>query len=182
VTNYARNEVVRVNPLEFPAVQAWSGLSPEPVELGRVEIRLLKRKSRSAIYRLGGVGPEGAVIAKWCRQAAPAAERTIYEEVLPHLPVTALRCYGSVEEGDGRFCWLFLEDAGGQEYSPQREEQRVLAAGGLGLLHTSASRLATAAPADRGPGHYPGHLHSARAAILGNLSNGALSADDRCWP
>jgi hypothetical protein len=179
-TKYARNEIVPGNPLEFPAVQAWSVLWAEPVEPGRVEIRLLKRKSRSAIYRLAGVGPGGAVIAKWYQRPAAAAERTIYEEVLPRLPVTALRCYGSVEDGDGRFCWLFLEDAGGQEYSPQCQEQRVLAAGWLGLLHTSASCLAAAARLpDRGPCHYLGHLRSARATILGNLSNAALSADDR---
>jgi hypothetical protein len=180
MAKHARNEIVRVNPLEFPAVKAWSELRAEPVEPGRVEIRLLKRKSRSAIYRLAGVGPQGSVIAKWCRQADAAAERTIYEEVLQHLPVTALRCYGSVGEANGRFCWLFLEDGGGQEYSPQCAEQRVLAAGWLGRLHTAATRVAAAARLpDRGPDHYRGHLRSARAAILGNLANGALSAEDR---
>ena len=166
VTKDARNEVVRGNPLEFPAVQAWR--------------QLRKRKSRSAIYRLAGVGPRGSVIAKWCRPATAAVERAVYEEVLPHLPLTALRCYGSFEEDDGKFCWLFLEDGGGQEYSPEREEHRVLAAGWLGLLHTSATRVAAAARLpDRGPGHYLDHLRSARAAILGNLTNGALSAEDR---
>jgi Phosphotransferase enzyme family len=180
VTKYAVNEVVRGDPLEFPAVKAWRELSAEPVGPGRVEIRLLKRKSRSAIYRLAGVGPRGSVIAKRCRPAAAAAERAVYEGVLAHLPVTALRCYGSVGEGDASFCWLFLEDGGGEEYSPQREEHRVLAAGWLGLLHTSATRVAAAARLpDRGPGHYLGHLRSARAAILGNLTNGALSPEDR---
>jgi hypothetical protein len=180
VGKHAVNEVVGGDPLEFPAFKAWNELRAEPVEPGRVEIRLLKRKSRSAIYRLAGVGPRGSVIAKWCQQAVAAAERTIYEEVLPHLPVTALRCYGSVGEGDGRFSWLFLEDGGGQEYSPQREELRVLAAAWLGLLHTSAARVAAAARLpDRGPGHYLGHLRSARAAILGNLTNGALTREDR---
>jgi hypothetical protein len=180
VAKHAKNEIVWVNPLEFPAVKAWKELRAEPVEPGRVEIRLLKRKSRSAIYRLAGVGPGGSVIAKWCRQPAAAAERTIYDEVLQHLPVISLRCYGLVEEEDSRFCWLFLEDGGGQEYSPQRAEQRVLAAQWLGLLHTSAARVAAAARLpDRGPDHYLGHLRSARAAILGNLANGALSAEER---
>jgi hypothetical protein len=180
VGKHTVNEVVGVDPLEFPAVKAWSELRAEPVEPGRVEIRLLKRKSRSAIYRLAGVGPGGSVIAKWCRPAVAAAERTIYVEVLPHLPVISLRCYGLVEEEDGRFCWLFVEDAGGQAYSPERDEQRVLAAQWLGLLHTSAARVAAAARLpDRGPGHYLGHLRSARAAILGNLTNGALSPEDR---
>jgi hypothetical protein len=180
VAKHARNEVVGGDPLEFPAVKAWGELRGEPVEPGRVEVRLLKRKSRSAIYRLAGVGPGGSVIAKRCRQADAAAERTVYEEVLPHLPVTALRCYGSVGEGDGRFCWLFLEDGGGQDYSPERAEHRALAAGWLGLLHTSAARLDVAARLpDRGPGHYLGHLRSGRAAILGNVTNAALTAEDR---
>jgi Ser/Thr protein kinase RdoA (MazF antagonist) len=50
----------------------------------------------------------------------------------------------------------------------------VLLAPLLTLRGGAAARLP-----DRGPGHYPGHLRSARAAILGNLTNSALSAEDR---
>jgi hypothetical protein len=78
----------------------------------------------------------------------------VYEEILALLPVAALRCFGSVGEKGGRFCWLFLEDAGEQEYSPQREEQRVLAPGWLGLMHTSAVG---------GPRRYPGQPYQRRA-------------------
>jgi hypothetical protein len=125
------------------------------------------------------VGPGGAaVIAKRCAATTAALERTIYEDILPHLPVTALRYYGCTQQ-DGEFCWLFLEDAGRERYSPYRKEHCALAGRWLGLLHTSAARLAPAARLpDRGPGHYLEHLRSARHTILRNLGNPALSGDD----
>jgi aminoglycoside phosphotransferase (APT) family kinase protein len=142
-------------------------------------IDTLQEVKKAAVYRLKGVGPGGAaVIAKRCRTTTAALERTIYEDVLPHLPVTALRYYGCTRQ-DGEFCWLFLEDAGRERYSPYRKEHCALAGRWLGLLHTSAARLASAARLpDRGPGHYLEHLRSARHMILRNLGNPALSGDD----
>jgi hypothetical protein len=94
------------------------------------------------------------------------------------LPVTALRYYGCTQQ-DGEFCWLFLEDAGRERYSPYRKEHCALAGRWLGLLHTSAARLAPAVRLpDRGPGHYLEHLRSARRMILRSLGNPALSGDD----
>ena len=87
---------------------------------------------------LGGA----AVIAKRC--AATTAERTVYEDILPHVPITALHYYGGTQH-DGEVCWLFLEDAGEQRYSPYSKEHCALAGRWLGMLHTSAARLAAAA-------------------------------------
>src|SRR5438094_1019393 len=138
---------------EHPAVQAWRELQPRRVEPESIET--LQHRNKSAIYRLEGVGPGGsAVIAKRCRQVTALVERAIYEDILPHLPIPSLHYYGFVEE-EGPFCWLFLEDAGGEKYSPSIREHCVLAGRWLGRMHTSAARIAAAARLpDRGPSHY----------------------------
>jgi hypothetical protein len=162
---------------DHPAVRAWCRLRPGAAGAGPVED--LTKKRKTAIFRLTGAGPGGtAVIAKRCRQATVRVERTVYEEVLPQLPMTAPRLYGAVEE-DGGLCWLFLEDVGGELYSPLAEGHRALAGRWLGLLHTSAARVAGAARLpDRRPGHYLGHLRAARDAAERGLGNPTLAADD----
>jgi len=166
--------------LEHPAVSAWRELRPERAEPERLEV--LKEESRkTAVYRLVCVGKEdSAVIAKRCRQSTALIERAIYEQVLPSLPVPMLHYYGAVEEPNGEFCWLFLEDVSGDEkYHPHIVEHRVAAARWLGIMNTSASGLAAAArlPA-RGPEHYLKLLGSACNTILSNFANPALNADD----
>src|SRR2546421_5366447 len=82
---------------QHPAVEAWTELGGEPV-LPQIEI--LKYKNKSKVYRLrpvrGGIQPD--VIAKWCRSHTAQGERFIYDEVLAHLPMQALRCYGSLPD------------------------------------------------------------------------------------
>ncbi len=132
------------------------------------------------MYRLVGVDPEcPAIIAKRSRLAKARTERAIYQEVLPHLPIPALPYYGYVEEEEEDFGWLFLAYADGEEYSSLVQEHRALAARWLGLVHTSAARVAAAARLpDRGPAYYLEHLRSARERILHNLANPMLTIDD----
>ena len=179
MSKQANNEIISTNLLGHPAVKAWSQLLPRRVEPERIEI--LRERKGSAIYRLEGVGPAGsAVIAKRCRQADALLEQTIYEEVLPRLPITIICYYGCVGEPDSAFGWLFLEDAGTEKYSPYLEEHRALAAQWLGRLHTSAAHVAAADRLpDRGPGHYLEHLHSGRDKLLRGITNPELKADDR---
>jgi Phosphotransferase enzyme family len=167
---------LQADPADHPAVRAWGKFRPGRAGPGRVEN--LTKKRKTPIFRLVDAGPGGAaVIAKRCRQATAWVERTVYEEVLPRLPVTAPRLYGAVEE-DAEFCWLFLEDASGELYSPQAEEHRALAGRWLGVVHTSAARVAGAARLpDRGPGHYLEHLRAARDAAVRGLANPTLTAD-----
>jgi len=186
--------------LEHPAVKAWVKLQPDRVEPESLEIldtqkRVWRRfqsewfeseiieslRKRTFVYRLKGVGSEGsAVIAKQCEQVAGITERTIYKEILFRLPVPTPRYYGLVEEPDGEFCWLFLEDAGTEQCSPDISEHRALAARWLGLMHTSAARVATRARLpDRGPDHYLQHLQLARDRIqLTKIKSAALRPDD----
>src|SRR5437773_1698254 len=91
-------EVPETDLLEHPAVIAWRKVAPDHGAPDR--ITKLKETRRSRVYRLHGAGPGGApVIAKLGTLAGAAIERTIYEDVLPTLPVTALRLYGLLEDG-----------------------------------------------------------------------------------
>jgi hypothetical protein len=150
-------------------------LGTENAELKNAEL------DKTAVYRLVRVGEGGTdVIAKRCQQSTALIERTVYEEILPNLPLPMLHYYGSIAEPNGEFCWLFLEDLSGDEkYQPHLEEHRVAAARWLGIMNRSASGLAAAACLpERGPEHYLNLLRSARDIILSNLANPALKADD----
>jgi thiamine kinase-like enzyme len=173
------NERIFTNLLEHPAVVAWRELRPKRLVPDSIEV--LKTHRKSAIYRLEGVGSGGtAVIAKRCRTASAAIERTIYEEILPYLPVASLHFYGLIDGADDEFDWLFLEDAGEERFSPASEEHRTLAAQWLGRMHSTAARLAAAARLpDRGSNHYLEHLRYGRDTIRRNLTNPVLTADDR---
>src|SRR5438132_1157590 len=166
------------NLLEHPAIRAWAKLQPERVT--PTGIGTLREKLTGSVYRLEGVGPGGSdVIAKRSSPKGIRKQRTLYEQVLPALPIPTVRYYGFVEEPDDACCWLFLENAGGEEYSPLIAEHRALAARWLGLLHTAAAGAAAAARLpDRGPGHYLHCLRSAHRGIRAGLANPALSADD----
>lgn len=169
------------NLLESLALEAWNELRPGFGVPTRIDVLKGRREpGRRGAYRLAGAGPDGAaVIAKRCRAAKACVEHAIYSEVLPHVPLPALRYYGSVEDKDGAFCWLFLEDVGEKRYSSADEKHRRLAGRWLGTLHTAAAGLAPLARLpDRGPGHYLERMQLARSRILANLANPAFKAAD----
>ncbi len=166
--------------LEHPAVHAWSKLGAGRPEPGGVES--LQSGNAAQVYRLTGVGLDGSnVIAKRCSEATAFAERTVYEDVLPRVPLRSLHFYGLVEDVGTGFCWVFIEDAGGVPYSPDVAGHGRLAAEWLATLHTSA--LASARelhlPADRRPDRYLASLRSGRRGIRLGLGNAALAEDGR---
>jgi hypothetical protein len=167
------------NLLEHPAVRAWAKLQPTQVEPAAIE--RLQKKKKAVVYRLKGAGPGGSdIIAKQSTPERLLKERVIYEEILPALPVSTVRYYGFVEEPDGGRCWLFLESADGEEYSSLVNEHRTLAARWLGLLHATASQIATAARLpDRGPDYYLEQLRQGDETILRNLTNPAITSETR---
>src|SRR5262249_23271163 len=112
---------------QHPAVRAWCDL--HPLRTTPDEIAVLKDRKDSNVYRLSGGGRGGSnVIAKRCSRESALKERTIYERVLPHLPCPTLWYYGLQEEEGSEFCWVFVEDAAGEQYRPNTKEHCVLAA------------------------------------------------------
>jgi hypothetical protein len=161
------------------AVKAWCQIRPDQFVPEKIEI--LKSKTKSAAYRLRGAGPNGAaIIAKRCRATTAAVERLVYEQVLSRLPMPALRCHGFLPEPAAGFCWLFLEDAGGDKnYSPACDEHRALAGRWLGNVHAALldGEVHASLP-DRGPGHYLHLLRSARTTLLEHVDHPALPDAD----
>ena len=160
-------------PQDHPAVKAWSRL--QPAATGPYEVTILKsskQKRKSAIYRLESSQDDSStVIAKRCRRSIAELESTIYQDVLPALPITSLRYHGMVDDGDGRW-WLFVEDAGDRLYSPFDPGHRKLAARWLAALHGAAGEVPeTERLPDRGPGHYLSHLRSGREALIWQMTH-----------
>src|SRR5881396_1613906 len=168
----------RASLMRHPAVVAWCRLHPnaEPLRITPLKVR----RKKNQVYRLDGIGWAGApVIAKRCPKAVALVERTVYEEILPRTAVPSLHHYGFIEEPDGEYSWLFMEEATGADYSNLLADHRALAARWLGLLHSAAAHTAAAARLpDASPGRYLDLLQATRELIQGHLDNPVLSADD----
>jgi hypothetical protein len=157
--------VITTNVREHPAVMAWvavTGRGPVPRSVAVLRERPVPHKG---IYRLAGAGHDGgAVFAKRAGTELIMLERTIYERILPELPLTAPRYYGSCL--DGTHGWIFLEDVGESRYSRGDAEQQRLVARWVATLHVGGVRVpgATTLP-DAGPARYLRQLRAARAKI-----------------
>jgi ATP-binding cassette subfamily B protein len=169
---------------DHPAVRAWLSLGGRMARQVHV-LRASKRRKR-ATYRLEGAGPDGLpVIAKLCKRKTAEVEIAVYRKVLPLLPTPSLRFYGELEDADRQHHWLFLEDAGGQPYSPAAPEHRRLAARWLATVQLHAAEILQASDLpDRGQRHYLIHLLNAREEIERHLrrqqtgTDGALVLSD----
>jgi aminoglycoside phosphotransferase (APT) family kinase protein len=172
------SEVLPAALAEHRAVRAWHQLQPNLAEPERIEILRLKHKT--SVYRLCGAGRDGAaVVAKRCRVSTAGVERLVYEKLLPTLGVPVLRYFGWVPEAASEFCWLFLEDAGGEAYSPASEEHRALSGRWLAALHRiELSRAERVALPDRSPNHYLRLIDFSRTALQERVDNPALSAQE----
>jgi hypothetical protein len=163
---------------DHEAARAWRCLYPEEAEPERIEV--LGRTHKTAVYRLWGAGPDGGtVVAKRCRAEIAVLERLVYEDLLPTVALPALRCFGWVPEASGQFCWLFLEDAGTEAYSPARSEHRSLAASFLAALHgIRPNQTLRAALPDRSPSHYLRLIQASRKALQVQVDNPVLAAHE----
>jgi hypothetical protein len=165
------------NLVDHPAAKAWYELGSDLIE--PEAIVALKEHDKSAVYRLEGVGPAGGcIIGKRCKRGAAMVERVIYEEILPYLPIPALHYYGFIEESEGEFCWLFLEDAHGDEFSPCLEAHRTLAARWVATMHISAADIVDPEwLPDRGPAYYLRQLQLTSNIFRQNFNNPRLNRD-----
>jgi hypothetical protein len=178
-----------------PAVRAWRALGAGPFP---ARLELLRRRSKSVVYRLPGVGPDGSdVIAKRAPWQDVLDERAVYD-ALDALPVSRLAWYGFVAEPSHEHGWLFMEDAGNEPWDPQVPAHRQLSTRWLARLHTASSRTGAAAwLPDRGIGWLREHLDHALTGIPACFGNPALKPEARpmldgilgvlaeveaCWP
>ncbi len=180
---YETGTVLTDNLSNHPAVMAWNQLRDErsrPAAVHVLKERRKGKKRKPAVYRLDGVGPSGdGVIAKRSWRASAAIERTIYEQVLPNVPLPSLDYYGSSDEQQGEYSWIFLQDAGEQAFLPHDEQHRAAAANWLGIVHVSTQRMA-AVPnlPNRGLCHYQEHLGTACKLLVRFLDNATCAADE----
>jgi aminoglycoside phosphotransferase (APT) family kinase protein len=152
-----------------PAIRAWAMATS--LEAAPDCIHVHRERPRSAIYWLPGVAPGGAsVFAKRAVAPRTVIERTLYRDVLPHLPLTSPRYYGSwLDEVHG---WLFVEDVGGERYSESDPEHLTLAGRWVATLHVEGGRLPPARSLpDGGPARYLTHLRTAREKIQRSLGS-----------
>ena len=119
------------------------------------------------------------MIAKRCRPATARIEHMIYTELLPLTGMPALHSYGMLEDPEKEFCWLFLEDAAGDRYSPQLPNHRELAGHWLAEAHLAAMQadFKSCLP-DRDLDHYLRLLRTCRSMLLRHLDSGALPVRD----
>jgi len=158
------------------AVEAWTALGFERP----ASVQVLKP---SRTFRLPGVGLGGSdVVAKRLDQATDGnltIEKTIYEQVLPRLPVGQLHYYGCVNGTDDDSCWLFLEDAGSDARRPSTPADRVLTARWLGVLHSQAEPFSKMIQIrDQGATYYLESLRLTRSRLLRNLAAGLSHEED----
>jgi hypothetical protein len=162
-----------------PAIAAWHRLNSE---LGRFGLQValveaIKGEPRASIYRLRFEG-RPPIIAKRAATAAAAPERTVYEELLPQLPVTRPAYLGSVEMAEST--WLFLDDVGDVRFSPGDEEHVKAVSRWLGTMHgSSIPRVTAVSLPPRTASGYLRHLENARSSIVCALGDSRRNAANR---
>src|SRR5712692_10640813 len=83
---------------EHPAFRAWARLHGSEAAPTKIEALHIKQK-KTKVYRLSGLGTvREDVIAKRSFRQSVEVESTIYENILPGLPLSSLRYYGSTED------------------------------------------------------------------------------------
>ncbi len=164
-------------PTEHPAVAAWRRLDSgaRPPE----NVSLLFDKQETTVYRLDGVGLDGApVIAKRSRLDAVETERTMYETVLTRLSVPVLHFYGAVADERPDRAWLFVEEASGDKWMSDAAHQRALAEW-LAEFHTAAAGIVRDSAFPRPVDHFIAHAKTLRDEIRRGETNAALTPNDR---
>jgi hypothetical protein len=162
------------------AVAAWGAVRPAGAPYSPSSATTVKPlRGGSVVYRLAGMGPRGSdVIAKRTSRATVELESRLYADLLACLPVATVRCYGIAPDDDEAMGWLFLEDAGGIPYSPERPEHRRLAARWLAGMHVAAAdRPVPAALPTRDAAYYRNLLERAGRAIVEGFGNPALAPE-----
>jgi hypothetical protein len=173
-------EAIESNIQEQPAVKVWLKISPGNSPPKRIETLRRWASSKPFVCRMLGIGAEStSVIAKRCKLAAGLREKMFYEEILPQLGMSGLKYYGSAQEKD-EYLWLFLEDAGGQQFSFHKPDDRRAAVAWLTNLHTSSARQGKPSNLiERGPAYYHERLTTAQDTLRLHADRDIFSATEQ---
>ena len=162
---------------QHPAVQAWRRLYPGTY-LG-VDVEVLQPKRKAIVYRLRGPlnGCE-TIIAKRASTRVVRLEQEVYATVLPHHPISRSRSYGSCQDDDSEYSWIFLEDCGVGSYSGNDPAHRAALSRWIGHLHGHVSEnvVAESLP-DRGVDRYLDAMDQSRMWIRSSRDNDAIDPD-----
>jgi len=161
-----RHTIVRERLGDHPAVRAWAAATTNSRAHEPDYVLVLRERVPGAVYALPGVGGTGgAVFAKRSRIAGSAVEQSVYEQILPLLPVPTPRYYGAITTGE--YGWIFVEDVGSNRYCQDEPTHRAVAARWLASMHTAAVPIpAVRSLPGAGPARYLRHLHAGRERVL----------------
>jgi len=167
-----------VSALRRRAASAWEDLAG--VAHGPRDVQVICTTGKTAVFRLSGLGgSERSVIAKKSPSRAAAFERSIYA-LLTELPVSALRCLGTIADADPGFTWLFLEDGGAYFLEIGSRRDQVLVSSWLASLHLAGQGLAGGERLPRrGAEWHLAHLVSAHEILSATLARRSLEDGQR---
>jgi hypothetical protein len=173
-------EAIESDILQQPAVKIWLQINRDNRPPRRVETLRRWASTKPFVCRMLGTNAAGtAVIAKRCKLAGGLREKLFYEKILPQLGMSGLKYYGSFQEGE-EYLWLFLEDAGGRQFSFHKPDDRRAAVEWLTKLHTSSSILGKPPNLiERGPAYYHERLAEAQRTISEHVDRDVFSAQER---
>jgi len=110
-----------------------------------------------------------------CTEEGCVCGKIVDEEILPHVPIPALRCYGLIEDGDPALGWVFMEDAGDAAATRSHD---ALIARWLGTVHAAGAERARRLLPERGAAQYLAQLRAGRARIAAHLARAAAPPDE----
>lgn len=161
-----------------PSVVAWRTVHPHGALQTRIDV--YSESSNWLLCALVGAGPAGSTVFAKRRVASTArTERTVYERILPSLPIATPRCYGCHED-DG-FVWFLLEAVKGEPYDARNPQHLAMAGAFVATMHThSAPLMEDAHLPEAGSARYLAHLVSGRERLRhGMTTSRALDSAGR---
>lgn len=144
---------------------AWvrhSGLPPEHLEP-------IAGTAYGLVFRIHGALSDGHVVAKVSRLDEVATEASIFERILPLVPVRSLKCYGFASLDSFQKGVLFLEDAGEERPDRWNPTHAALVGNWLAAVHTCTSTMLRP---EALPAHGLERYESYRALAIGSLKEG----------
>jgi aminoglycoside phosphotransferase (APT) family kinase protein len=158
------------------AAALWAARGEHPIDPERAQV--LKSSKKCTVLRIPAMDAHHPnVVVKIGRAVDVDAEIAFYERVAPCLPVEVPAMHFALRLDTGR--WVFMEDAGVDEYRRERPEHVRAMTSWLAAVHREASSTPATSMPSRTATHYLDHMASARAAISVSLDEQELGVDDR---